>query len=420
MPRHANLLLLALLVLAPASAWAQLGLPVPQLPRAELPVKLPKAGPLSLDRLGATLEQVRIDRLTRFVSGNRKAVEWDGARNPAVRGQLLVTAVDDTAIAKAAEKGFVLLSREQIEGLDLSYVRFALPKGMDLEVGLKKLRALLPDAEVDADHIYFQSGSRAAATSASTALANTPLTGVSLGLIDGGVADHASVSGRVEQKGFATGAPLANSHGTSVAALMIGKGIVRGGAPGAKLLAADVYGSDKAGGNATAIAKALGWLVGRGVSVVTISLVGPDNAILRQAVASASRKGVIIVAAVGNDGPASPQVYPASYAGVLAITAVDAKNKGLPEAGRASHTDFAAPGAGISSALGADRTGKVRGTSYAAPLVAGRLSLLYGRPAAATMGDAVNMLAAEAIDLGKEGYDPVYGYGLVCSNCVTR
>ena len=186
------------------------------------------------------------------------------------------------------------------------------------------------------------------------------------------------------------------------------------------LLAADVYGLDKAGGNASALARSLGWLVARRVSVVTISLIGPDNALLRTAIAGAQRKGMIIVAAVGNDGPAAPAAFPASYPGVLAITGVDAKNRGLPEAGRPLHIDFAAPGAGIMSALDGNRTGKVRGTSFAAPLVAARLSLLYSRPANAAIGPAVRKLITQAVDIGKKGRDPVFGHGLICGKCVVR
>src|SRR3546814_13773841 len=64
---------------------------------------------------------------------------------------------------------------------------------------------------------------------------------------------HPSVAGRVEQRGFAAGAPHASRHGTAVASLLIGSGAVRGAAPGGWLLAADVYGSDPAGGHASAI-----------------------------------------------------------------------------------------------------------------------------------------------------------------------
>src|SRR3546814_13433410 len=67
----------------------------------------------------------------------------------------------------------------------------------------------------------------------------------------------------------------------------------------------DVCSSDLA----SAIARALGWLVQRGVAVTTISLVGPDNKLLATAVSRAQQRGMLIVAAVGNDGPAAPPAY---------------------------------------------------------------------------------------------------------------
>lgn len=409
------------LALLSGAAMAQL-LPSGALPRIEipgnleLPVDLPDTGPLSLKQLGRALEQARVGRLARFVRQNREAVDFDENRYPAVRGELVATGVRDDAIAVAQAQGFRVLSRDSIDGLDVSYVRFATPDEMSLSEAKKKLQRVIPDAEIDANHIYFQ-GSASAAPPLAAIAAVGNVSKASLGLIDGGVADHPSVRGRVEQNGFAKGAPAASSHGTSVAALMIGSGDIKGARSGESLLAADVYGTDKAGGNASAIARALGWLARRGVSVVTISLVGPHNTLLKNTVAAAQRKGMIIVAAVGNDGPAAPPSFPASYPGVLAITGVDARNRALPEAGRAAHTDFAAPGADIVSALGEKKRGRVRGTSFAAPLVAARLSAFYPRQSNTAVEPSVRKLIAEAVDLGKKGYDPVYGHGLICGKC---
>lgn len=397
---------------------AQIALPTGPLPRLEtpkLPLDVPPTG-LALERLGRTLELARLDRLARFVRQNRDVIELDENRNPAVRGELVVNGASDELVKAAKAEGFTMISRDTIEGLDISFARFAIPKDMALAQAEKKLQALFPDADIDADHIYFQSGSNSALPLSTNALASASVN-TSLGIIDGGVADHPAVRGRVEQNGFVAGAPSPSSHGTSVAALMIGSGDVNGAKPGSRLLAADVYGTSKTGGNATALARALGWLASRGASVVTISLVGPHNALLKSAVAAAQRKGVIIVAAVGNDGPAAPPAYPASYPGVLAVTGVDRRNRPLPEAGRASHTDFAAPGADIVSATGSNKKGRVRGTSFAAPLVAAKLSTFYPRQSNASIEQAVRMLMTEAVDLGKKGYDPVYGHGLVCGKC---
>lgn len=415
--KHAIVPAIALALLSTAT-FAQIALPTGSLPRLEtpqLPLDIPSTS-VALERLGRTLEVARLDRLARFVRQNRDAIEFDESRNPAVRGEILVNGAGDDLVKTAKAEGFTLLERDTIEGLDISFARFGIPKDMSLAQAEGKLQSLFPDADIDADHIYFQSGSNSALPLSTTALASASLN-TSLGIIDGGVADHPAVRGRVEQNGFVAGAPSPSSHGTSVAALMVGSGDIKGVRSGSGLLAADVYGTSKTGGNATAIARALGWLATRGVSVVTISLVGPHNELLKNAVAAAQRKGVIIVAAVGNDGPASPPAYPASYPGVLAVTGVDRNNRALPEAGRASHTDFAAPGADIVSATGSKKKRRVRGTSFAAPLVAARLSTYYPRQSNASIEQAVRKLMAEAVDLGKKGHDPVYGHGLVCGKC---
>jgi subtilisin family serine protease len=171
---------------------------------------------------------------------------------------------------------------------------------------------------------------------------------------------------------------------------------------GSRLYVADVYGGNRAAGSATAIVKALGWLSGRHPEVINISLVGPPNRIVERAIRIVQSRGIEVVAAVGNDGPAAPPQYPASYAGVIAVTAVDAGGRALPEAGKATHLDFAAPGADMAAALPGTGYTRVRGTSFAAPLAAARL-LATGSPLT---------LAAEA----RPGKGRV-GRGIVCSTC---
>jgi subtilisin family serine protease len=232
-----------------------------------------------------------------------------------------------------------------------------------------------------------------------------PAIATPVGLIDGGVGPSVSVRA---QQSFASSGPAPSDHGTAIASLLRDAGV-------RSIVSADVYGRDPAGGSALAIARALDWMVGQKVSVVSISLVGPRNPLLERAIAAASTRGTILVAAVGNDGPAAPPAYPASYPAVLAVTGVDIKDRPMIEAGRSLHLDYAAPGAGILAldASGGDR--RVRGTSFAAPLVAAR--------AAAAIGNGGNVRAAldkEARDLGKKGADPLFGRGLLCGTCARR
>ena len=224
-----------------------------------------------------------------------------------------------------------------------------------------------------------------------------------VGMIDGGVASHPSLAGAaIEQNGFA-GSPQPTGHGTAVASLMVGnQGPFRGAAEGARLFVADVYGGHRAAGSATDIVKALGWLASHPPQVINISLVGPSNKLVARAIEAVQSRGIEVVAAVGNDGPAAPPQYPASYPGVVAVTAVDGRGRALPEAGRPTHLDFAAPGADMAAALPGRGYAKVRGTSFASPLAAARL-LLAGSSA---------RLAAEA----RPGRGRV-GRGIVCGEC---
>lgn len=406
-------------------------LPGGAVPRAGAQVALPPVGipdtgrilPGLPDLAGETLtvaedklRALRLDRITALVRRHPDAIERDARGEPAVRGVLVAIGVDAPMIARAREKGFALIERERIDALGIDIARFRVPDGRTLGRAQRQLAKLLPEAEVDVDHIYFASGPGGALPG--TMLATTAPGGAApLGLIDGGVAAHPSVAGRVEQQGFARGAPAASEHGTAVASLLVGAGSVRGAAPGRRLLAADVYGDDPAGGSASAIARALGWLASRRVAVTTISLVGPDNKLLAAAVSAAQRRGMLVVAAVGNDGPAAPPAYPASYRGVFAVTGVDARRRALPEAGRALDIDFAAPGDAVHAATGAASSGRLRGTSFAAPLVAGRLALHYPAAAIDAIGPAVAALVMEARDLGAKGRDKIYGHGLICGDC---
>jgi len=355
------------------------------------------------------LANERISRLDRLVRSNRAALEFDDHGNPAVRGEVIGADISPAAIEAVRKAGFTLIADERIEGLDVQTVRLAVPDHMPLARALKAIRALAP-GEWSANPLHFESGGT---TSSATGAAISGSAGnARIGMIDGGVAQSPALAGPIEQKGFAREAPAGSAHGTAIASLIAGHGIIRGVMPGAPLLVADVYGRDPAGGNAFAIARALGWMAQRAVPVVTISLVGPANPLLAKVVAAARSRGMTIVAAVGNDGPAAPPAYPASYDGVVAVTGVDGRNRALIEAGRALHLDYAAPGADMLGAKPGGGASELRGTSFAAPLAAARLATLPGH--------SLGALDREAVDLGQPGPDKIYGRGLVCGDCRTR
>ena len=294
-------------------------------------------------------------------SRNRDLIERDAAGAPARRGELLIVDGGHSLLSPVLAAGFRVLGREEIEGLDFAVVRLAVPDGLPLARAQALLETLLPGAIVTADQLHFQAGGGASPAGSSADSPPRAAISVPVGVIDGAPGAGFAVAGK---RGFAEGALTPSHHGSAMVSLLSHAGVDR-------VWVADVYGTDPAAGNALAIAKALGWLTQAGVRVVSISLVGPRSPLVERAVAAARQRGVVIVAAVGNDGPAAPPSYPASYPGVIAVTGVDARNRALIEAGRAAHLDYAAPGADMLAANAKGKWVKVRGTSYAAPLVCG-------------------------------------------------
>jgi subtilisin family serine protease len=236
-----------------------------------------------------------------------------------------------------------------------------------------------------------------------------------VGLIDDGVdGHHAALDAvKVHPHGCA-GAALPALHGTAVASLIAGHANhFQGAAPGAELYAADVFCGRPTGGEVDDVAEAFAWLMHEQVPVINVSLVGPPNRTLESVVAGAVSRGYLIVAAVGNDGPAAPPLYPAAWPGVVGVTAVDARHRVLPEAERGPQVKFAAPGADMAAARTPRGYALVRGTSFAAPIVAGLLAQALHSPDRASAEEALTGLERRAQHLGAPGLDPSYGYGLV-------
>ncbi len=350
-----------------------------------------------------TLLELRRLRLMELIRSHRGQLESDGNGQPVRRGVLVAIDPDPASLQLASRAGFRIVADETFGELGIRSVQLAVPRGMSARDGLRRLRRVAPRIEAEFDHIYEPAGGDLLPVAGALAAAQGGGGATRIGVIDGGVASHPSLAGAsIEQHGFA-GAPKPTGHGTAVASLLVGsQGAFQGAARGASLLVADVYGGSRAAGSATAIVRALGWLAGKRAGVVNVSLVGPSNQLVQRAINAVRARGIQLVAAVGNDGPAAPPQFPASYAGVIAVTGVDSRGRALPEAGRSAHLDFAAPGADMAAALPGQGYARVRGTSFAAPLAAARLAQA-GSP---------QRLAAEA----RPGKGRV-GRGIVCAPC---
>ena len=143
-----------------------------------------------------------------------------------------------------------------------------------------------------------------------------------------------------------------------------------------------------------------------------MSFVGPDNDLLKSACASARARGLMLVAAAGNNGPKAPYGYPAAYPGVIAVTATDADDRLMPQANRGPYVFVSAPGVDMLAPIDGG-TDAVTGTSFAAAIVSGAIAnLLHDNPDRSA--DWIEKALAEtSSDLGPKGRDEDFGYGLV-------
>jgi subtilisin family serine protease len=408
-------------------ADAQVGLPpvrvpVPNVGLSSLPTTgLPLESSLDAEFRGTDLRGLRALQIRTLLRAHRDVLEADPQGNPIVRGEVLVVAPSATALQAAAAAGFSIVGESTLDALELRVVVLRISSGTAR--ALARLQAADPTGIYDFNHIYIESGvanmpgtvgPQAPPADEKTSAA-AGAAGTHIGLIDSGVDPaHEVFSGLALHPHGCSGRIVPHEHGTAVASLMVGRApTFHGAAAGSELYAADVYCGAPTGGAADLVAEAFSWLVEQNVPVMNVSLVGPPNRVLEGVVQRVIATGHIVVAAVGNDGPAAPALFPAAWPGVVGVTGVDARRRVLIEAERGVQVRFAAPGAQMAAAKSPSGYTLVRGTSFAAPIVAGLLALKLPAPDKAAADRAVMALAQEAVHLGSPVPDPVYGFGLV-------
>jgi serine protease len=251
--------------------------------------------------------------------------------------------------------------------------------------------------------------------------------GVTVAVIDTGVdARHPDLAGNV-LSGYDAIANTAgtstdpNGHGTHVAgtiAALTGNGAgVSAVAPEAKILPITVLGANGSG-YMSDTAEGIIWATDHGATVINMSL-GSSSKVtaVSNAIAYARSKGVVVVAAAGNErAQGSPTSYPAADAGVIGVAATDSADKVASYSNQGSYVDVAAPGSGIIStyptALGMSYA-SMNGTSMASPHVAAVAALIRAHRPALTPDQVQAAMEGSAVDLGTAGKDIDYGHGRI-------
>ncbi|KQZ77591.1 peptidase S8 [Rhodanobacter sp. Root561] len=349
-------------------------------------------GSLSLTR------KLQIDVLRRSES---RRVDVDPQGAPILRGEFLATGLWGAPLDAVRALGFSVDRATPADAtLGLDFVVLHDTRARSTARAMRALRQAAPDAAFTYQHLYLPAGTDDVAAAATSATPSSNAPPQRVGLIDGGVdpSDPALVRARIERHGCSAANP--SRHGTAVAARLVA------GDPDT-LYAADLWCGDAVGGATSNLVDALAWMAREHVAVINISLVGPDNPVLAQAVRAMIARGHVLVSAVGNDGPAAPPLFPAAYPDVIGVSGVDARDRVLPESGSGDQVDFCASGV-----LGSGRNA-LRGTSFAAPIVARKAAQWLDAPRAGAAADVQRHLAGEARDLGPAGRDPRYGNGLL-------
>jgi subtilisin family serine protease len=143
-----------------------------------------------------------------------------------------------------------------------------------------------------------------------------------------------------------------------------------------------------------------------------MSFAGPLDPAIGRSLTAARKKGIVLVAAAGNEGAKSPPLYPAADANVIAVSATDADDQLIEQSNRGNHIAVAAPGSQIMVAIPDGGYEMSSGTSHAAAEVSGIIALMIERKPGLTPDEARGILLATAKDLGAPGRDPLFGAGL--------
>ncbi|MEF8825976.1 MAG: S8 family serine peptidase [Halapricum sp.] len=192
-----------------------------------------------------------------------------------------------------------------------------------------------------------------------------------------------------------------NNHGTHCAgiadAVDNSEGVV-GISTGATLHAVKVL-DDSGAGYWSDVAAGIEYAANQGWDVGSLSLgASSGSSTVEDACQYADDKGVLLVAAAGNDGPCSDCVgYPAAYSTVMAVSSTDSDDSLSSFSSTGPEVELAAPGGGIYSTV-IDDYATYSGTSMACPHVSGAGGQLMAD--GYTNAEARNQLNSTAEDIG--------------------
>lgn len=211
-----------------------------------------------------------------------------------------------------------------------------------------------------------------------------------------------------------------NGHGTSVAGVIAAVGNNGAGISGilwkAKIMPIKALDS-RGDGTEQELGEAILYAVRKGASIVVLSVgLHRYSPYMLDIVQYAESKGVLLVAAAGNEGmlqgAKAAVKYPAAYPTVLAVGGVKSNNTVDPRSNPGTELDLVAPWNVYTTAIGGLYQ-KEEGTSLAAPQVAAAAALVWARNKNMKPNQIRELLRQTAKDIGPTGIDSTSGYGVI-------
>jgi subtilisin family serine protease len=211
--------------------------------------------------------------------------------------------------------------------------------------------------------------------------------------------NHPDLAGTIADEFDAVGSPAQpHVHGTAIAGAIAANSKLVGVAPKVRLLAVRAFSGAGESAQSTTfnVLKGIDWAAAKNARIINMSFAGPADPMLKQMLAIANARGIVLIAAVGNGGPKSPPLYPGADAGVIGVTATDADDKLMPQANRGPQVAVAAPGVEILAAAPDGKYQITSGTSVAAAHVSGVAALLLATKPKLTPAQVRDNLARSA------------------------
>ncbi|MFI1991357.1 S8 family peptidase [Actinoplanes sp. NPDC020271] len=188
-----------------------------------------------------------------------------------------------------------------------------------------------------------------------------------------------------------------NGHGTHVAGTI--GGATYGVAKDVKLVGVKVLDCDGSGSYSDFIA-GIDWVTAHAhlPAVANMSIGGPKDKALDDAVNRSIAKGITYAIAAGNDNKNACRFSPSDTTDAITVGAVDSNDKRASFSNYGTCLDIFAPGVNIKSASADSNTGSaiMSGTSMASPHVAGAVALVLGAHPAWTPRQVRDDLVAHA------------------------